>query len=140
MQKMPAKIKMVLKDYPTQARKKITELRELIFEAAAETNDVGPIEETLKWGEPSYIAKYGSTIRVDWKEKAPDAVSIYFKCTSLLVPIFKKIFKDDFKYEKNRAIYFKLDEKLPKRKLKKCITAALLYHKVKNEPNLGIIS
>lgn len=33
---------------------------------------LGILEETLKWGEPAYIANGtigGTTIRIDWKEK-----------------------------------------------------------------------
>ena len=30
-------------------------LRQLIFETAAATEVVGELEETLKWGEPSYL-------------------------------------------------------------------------------------
>jgi len=43
-------------------------LRRLIFETAAELEDVGLLEETLKSGQPSYLAsptKSGTTIRVD---------------------------------------------------------------------------
>jgi hypothetical protein len=99
---------------------------------------VKELEETLKWGEPSYISKHGSTIRIDWKEKAPDQVSIFFKCTSKLVPTFRKIYPDIFKYEGNREIKFDLEEALPKQELKQCLKAALLYHKVKGKENLGI--
>ncbi len=45
----------VFNNYPPEMRKKLLFLRALIFETAAEL-DVGEIEETLKWGEPSYIA------------------------------------------------------------------------------------
>ena len=64
------------------------------------------LEETLKWGEPSYLVKKGSTIRMDWKVKTPDQYAMYFKCTSKLVPTFRELFGDLFKYEKNRAILF----------------------------------
>ena len=57
------------------------------------------LEETLKWGEPSYLTKYGSTVRMDWKEKNPEQFAVYFKCTSALVPTFKTIYKDKFKFE-----------------------------------------
>ena len=40
------------------------------------------LEETLKWGEPSYLVKKGSTIRMDWKSKAPNQYAMYFKCTN----------------------------------------------------------
>jgi len=126
------------KSYPKDIRPKMDYLRELILETAGENPDITEIEETLKWGEPSYLVKKGSTIRIDWKPKAPEQYAIYFKCTSKLVTTFKEVYGDDFKYEKTRAILFGLKERVPKRKLKKCINAALSYHTVKNEALLGI--
>jgi hypothetical protein len=74
---------------------------------------------------------------MDWKQKSPDQYAIYFKCTSKLVPTFKTLYKNKFKFENNRAIVFKLDEKIPENELKHCIAMALQYHKIKNLPLLG---
>ena len=116
----------------------MSDLRKLILESAEELEEVKEIEETLKWNEPSYIAKHGSTIRIDWKNKQPDQYAIYFKCTSKLVPTFKMVFNDKFNFEGDRAIIFSLNDKLPEAELKKCISAGLTYHKVKHLPLLGI--
>ena len=63
---------------------------------------------------------------------------MYFKCTSKLVPTFKTVFGDRFKYENNRAILFHLNDEISNRELKKCIELALRYHSVKNLPLLGV--
>jgi len=112
-------------------------LRELIIKTASEIEGLEVLEETLKWGEPSYLTKHGSTVRIDWKAKNPSQFAIYFKCTSRLVPTFKKIYKDTFTFEKNRAIVFGLDDSLPKKEIMHCISLALTYHKVKHLPLLG---
>jgi len=124
-------------DYPNNIKPKMDYLRSLILETAEELDTVINLEETLKWGEPSYLTKKGSTIRIDWKTKSPDQYAIYFKCTSKLVLTFREIFGDLFNYENNRAIIFKLDEKPPKEELKSCIAMALQYHLVKDKPLLG---
>ena len=129
---------IVFDNYPGSVRKKILNLRELIIETASELVEIVDIEETLKWGEPSYLTKIGSTIRIDWKSKTPNQYAMYFKCTSKLIPTFKMVFGELFKYENNRAILFKLDDKIPKKELKACIATALTYHKVKHLPILGI--
>ena len=131
------KVKVVLSAYEKQVREKLSKLRFLILETAADL-ELERLHETLKWGEPSYIAPKGSTIRIDWKQKNPDQYAIYFKCTSQLVPSFKMVFGDLFQYEKNRAIVFGLDQEIPELELKQCIAAALTYHKVKHLPLLGI--
>ncbi len=125
-------------DYSDKVRKKITTLRKLIVESATEVEELTEIEETLKWGEPSYLAKKGSTIRIDWKAKSPDQYAIYFKCTSKLVETFRLVYGDTFNYEKNRAIVFQMNDKIPKQELKSCIKAALTYHKVKQLPMLDM--
>jgi hypothetical protein len=134
---MNSNIKSTFSSYPPQAREKVAHLRKLILETAQEIG-ITDLEETLKWGEPSYLTKHGSTIRIDWKEKAPDQYAMYFKCTSKLVPSFQLAFGDLFNYEKTRAIVFKLDDEVSEKELKQCIKAALTYHKVKQLPLLGL--
>lgn len=131
------KVKDVFDNYPKNTQNQLLHLRELVLSVASEINGLEKLEETLKWGEPSYLTKYGSTIRMDWKEKNPEQYAMYFKCTSSLVKTFKIIYKGKFKFEGNRAIVFKLNDKIPETELKHCISLALTYHKVKNLPLLG---
>ena len=132
-----SKVKDVFNGYPKYVKPQLIKLREAVLGAASEIDGLDELEETLKWGEPSYLTKYGSTIRIDWKEKYPEQFAIYFKCTSRLVPTFKTIYKDTFEYEGNRAIVFKLNDKIPEEELKNCIKMALTYHKIKRLPLLG---
>lgn len=132
------RVKDVFGNYPSPAREKIENLRSLIVEAADETESINSLEETLKWGEPSYLVKKGSTIRIDWKAKSPNQYAIYFKCTSKLVPTFRMLYNNLFRFEGNRAIVFEMDETIPEKELKECITAALKYHRVKHLPKLGM--
>ena len=124
--------------YPEKIRVKLENLRRLILESANQIESIQALEETLKWGEPSYLVKKGSTIRIDWKEAKPDQYAMYFKCTSKLVSSFRTVFADQFSYEDNRAIVFQLEEKVPEAELKACIASALTYHTVKHLPELGL--
>lgn len=124
--------------YPPSVRKKMKYLRSLVIETAEETNEIRKLEETLKWGEPAYIAPHGSTFRIDWKEKTPGQYAMYFQCTSRLVNTFKAVFGNKFQYESTRAIIFTLEQEIPVAELKLCIIAALHYHKVKHLATLGI--
>ncbi|MFK8164960.1 MAG: DUF1801 domain-containing protein [Lewinella sp.] len=124
--------------YPPEVKERLLYLRKLIVEVAAESDIISAIEETLKWGEPSYLTKKGSTLRMDWKARAPDQYAMYFKCTSKLVETFKVVHGDTFRYENSRAILFKLEEEVPVAALKSCISAALHYHSVKQLPDLGM--
>ncbi len=136
--KIDPEVESVIIKYPELVRNKLLHLRKLILDTANEIEEIQQIEETLKWGEPSYLVKKGSTIRIDWKENKPNQYAIYFKCTSKLVPTFKMIYNSLFKYEGNRAIIFQLNDLIPEAELKKCISVGLTYHKVKDMPMLGL--
>lgn len=123
--------------YPKSIRPKLLWLRDLILQVAEDIDSIQEVEETLKWNEPSYLTKKGSTIRIDWKEKSPEFYAVYFKCTSKLVPTFKELYGDLFTYENHRAILFQLDELIPEMELKHCLSLALTYHQVKHLPLLG---
>ncbi len=131
------RVKAVFDSYPASVNTKMLRLRELVLKTASELEGVETLEETLKWGEPSYLTKYGSTVRMDWKAKNPGQIALYFKCTSLLVPTFKKLYNNILTFEGNRAIIFDLDGYLPLKETMHCISLALTYHRVKHLPLLG---
>src|SRR5690554_873512 len=136
--KTDPRVNEVFANYPDFVRDKLQHLRELVIETAEETEGVTVLEETLKWGESSFVTKNGSTLRMDWKEKTPDQYAMYFQCTSRLVDTFRLVFDHKFQYEGKRAIIFKLNEKIPELELKECIRASLIYHNVKEQITLGI--
>lgn len=125
-----------LASYPLHVQPRVAELRRLIVETA-ETAGIPVLVETLKWGETSYLAAKGSTLRFDWKSRAPEQVSLYFKCTSKLLPTIRAIFGELFVYETNRAIHIPLEGPIPRAELGQCIRLALCYHRLKDMPLLG---
>ena len=123
--------------YPGHIREKLMFLRKLVIDTALETEGVGEIEETIKWGEPSYIAKGGSTIRIDWKPSNPTRYAMYFHCKTRLVDTFKELYRDKLAFEGNRAIVFDVKDDIPIDELKHCIVLSLTYHHRKKLPMLG---
>lgn len=106
-------------------------LRQLIFDTASGIDRVGKLEETLKWGEPSYVTsetKSGSTVRIDWKPRQPDAYAMYFICSTNLVSTFREIYSDQLVFEGNRSIVFNLDEEIQTDAVSHCVAMALTYH------------
>lgn len=136
--KTDPRLKEVFADYPDFVRPKMEYLRGLIRETAEETEPVNELQETLKWNEPSFITKIGSTLRIDWKEKQPNQYAMYFQCNSRLIETFRLVFRETFDFEGKRAIIFQLDQEIPKNELKQCIRTALTYHKVKHLVTLGL--
>ena len=131
-------VALIFENYPDPVRKKMLDLRNLVIETAREIESVTHLEEALKWGEPSYLTKHDSTIRMDWKPRSPDVYAMYFQCTTRLVETFRRMFKNTLEFDGKRAIVFKLENEFPREPIKHCIKAALTYHKVKHLPMLGI--
>jgi hypothetical protein len=128
--KNPA-VAAVFNNYPKNMKEKLMFLRQLIFETATSTKGVGELEETLKWGEPSYLTpktKSGSTVRIDWKSSEKGQYAIYFNCTTNLVETFKEKYPTEFKYGGDRSILFNEDDEIPIKELSDCISLALTYH------------
>ena len=133
-----SKVEAAFNVFPPAIRKKLMRLRMLIFDVAYEAEGVGELEETLKWGQPSYLtkkSKSGSTIRIGREKKTEGDYAIYFKCQTSLVATFKELYKNKFRYEGNRAILFKVNDKIPIRELRHCIAMALTYHLNKKNRN-----
>ncbi len=124
-------VEQVFSDYPDHVRPELMCLRQLVFDTAAEIEGVGKLEETLKWGEPSFLTsetKSGSTIRIDWKPRAADSYAMYFICHTNLVNTFREIYPDQLTFEGNRSIVFRLGEEYPVEAVKHCVSMALTYH------------
>lgn len=116
---------------PKPIRKKVLQLREWILEVASECREeIGEVEETLKWEAPSYLPRLknrGTTIRIEWSEERQE-FGLFFHCQSSMIPRIRKKFPKKFRCQGNRAVIFGFEEKLPKKELKGCIRMALRYH------------
>ena len=117
---------------PAESRARLLQLRSLILDTAARLPDVGPIEEGLRWGEPSYLtsqSKSGTTIRIHWKSKRPDRCAMYVHCQTNLLDQYRLRHGDVLEFEGNRAVLFDVERPLPERALRDCIELALTYHR-----------
>lgn len=123
-------------EYPENARARLEEVRNLVFKVAAEL-ELGDVEESLKWGEPSYSVKTGSPLRIDWKLKSPNHYYLFFNCKTKLVDTFRELYGEVLEFQGNRAIVFSLSEPLPEGIIKHCLELALTYQQRKHLPLLG---
>ncbi len=106
-------------------------IRSLIYTIAASTPPVGPLTETLKWGEPAYLttaSKTGTTIRLGWKANRPAVCALYVNCKTTLVDQYRSLFADKLRFEGNRAILLPVAGPFAEMPLAICIKMALTYH------------
>lgn len=126
---MPNDVQTVFRSFPDEARRVLLSIREDIFLLAQE-ECVGPLTEALRWGEPAYLTeatRAGSTIRLGWKERDPQAVFVFFICTTSLVDEMRECVGDRLEFEGNRAIRLPLSAAVDRDAVRFCLRMALTY-------------
>lgn len=124
-------VKAAFDAYPPALRAPLLKLRSIILETAAETDGVGKVVETLKWGEPAYLPakpRVGTTVRINALKGTRDKYALFVNCQTTLIETYRERYGDQLAFEGNRAIVFSAGKKLPEKALKHCVALALTYH------------
>lgn len=122
-------VAQVFADFPPAERAGLLALRQLIFDVAKRDAEIGPLEETLKWGQPAYLTtqtKSGTTLRLGLPKTGGFAILCH--CQTTVISDFRALFGDDFTYDVNRAVVFSTNDAVQKDKAALLISAALRYH------------
>lgn len=125
--------------YAQPTRQALLSLRELIFSVAEKTEGVGPVDETLKWGQPAYLTpetKSGTTIRIDASQSDDCDYALFVHCQSRLISDWRERYPQ-LVYGGTRSLHFNSSEPLPRAELEHCVALALTYHLRKNKPKLS---
>ena len=123
-------VSAIFSAYPHDVQKRLLELRDLILITAAQVG-VGQLEETLKWGQPSYLTsatKSGTTVRIDADSKFGCDYALYVNCQTRLIADCRELYPD-LTYGGNRSVHFKVCEPFPIAPMRHFIELALTYHK-----------
>ena len=126
---MEASVKQVYNSYPPRYKEPLLRIRQMIYEIADGMPHVGRIEESLKWGQPTYATvspKTGTPIRLD--RFGEDGIAVFFHCQTNLIDRFKTLFADVLTFSGNRAIVLDPQVDLPANEIAACIEMALTYH------------
>ena len=119
--------------YPAVIRDCLLAIRALIVDTAMVRDDVGTLEETLKWGQASYLTKRpktGTTIRIDRDKSGAGDVALFVNCQSSLISDWRAMFPD-LVFGGDRSVHFSVDTPLPEAAIRQMITMALTYHSAK---------
>ena len=125
---MDAAVAAVFEGYPAAARQWLLRLREMIIATAAATPGVGALEETLKWGQVSYLTPEsgsGTTVRID-VDAETGRPAIYVNCQTNLVEGYRQAYPEAFDYQGTRAVV--IGEEADEAALRHVIAQALTYH------------
>lgn len=119
-----------LANCPPSIREGLLGLRTLVYQAAAEDRRIGPLQETLKWGEPSYLteaSRSGTTLRLAAKKAMPDTYGLFFNCRTSIAERITDLYPETFTLDGTRGLLFSAGRELPAEKVKSCISLVLTY-------------
>ena len=115
-QTLPNDLQNVICEWPKDAQTHFHGLREIVHDTAASNPKVGPLTETLKWGEPSFLtdkSRSGTTLRICWKAKTPAEIGLFVICRTDMLEQVRALFPDAFRFEGTRAAYLPLSQPIP---------------------------
>lgn len=115
---------------PEDVRTMALTLRELVLDEGRQLEQTGGIQETLKWGQASYLPvkpRIGTTLRVAVHD--PYHLALYVNCNTSLIADFGSLFGSELVYSKNRAVLLDVRCSLPESVLRQCVRMGLYYHR-----------
>jgi hypothetical protein len=129
----PPDVTRKLNEASPKTRDRLMAIRDLIL-AAAKAEEIGLLEETLKWGEPAYLPKrprIGTTLRLGWSDGPKARVTLFVPCQTRLIDLYRARFPDGFAYEGARAVHISMATPLPEAEVQQMAAMALTYHRDK---------
>jgi len=122
-------VEAVFGSFPTDMCEIAMCLRDLIYDVADDTPQVGPIEEALRWGQPSYLTpqtKAGSTLRIGLAKNG--GCAIFAHCATDIISTYAATFAGSDQIEGNRAVIFQDNSDIVPDRLRLLIFHGLTYH------------
>lgn len=123
------KVADVFATFPKAERAMALTLRDLIYDVAKDIAEAGQIEETLKWGQPSYLTpetKSGSTLRIGLAKGG--GVGLFAHCGTTIISTYAQTFPNTDRIEGNRAVIFHQADEIVADRLRLLIRHGLTYH------------
>ncbi len=102
-----------------------------VFHHVAARNALGTLDETLKWGQPSWRPKRprtGSTLRADWRPDAPERLTLFVDCKTDLAARMADLYPDLPANDGRRAIALNLNDPLPEQPIAHLAQMTFTYH------------
>ncbi len=124
-------IEAAFRGFSDELRDDFLSLREMIFDVANETDGIDGLEESLKWGQPSYRpkARFGTAVRLGIGKTGGPALLTH--CQTRVLHDFRTAFPDSFHYDGNRGLELTDATKGKHEELRLFIRSALTYRQDK---------
>lgn len=105
-----------------------------IFQTIAQENNIGPLGESLKWGQPAWRPekpRTGSTLRMEWSPASPDQLCLFVDCKTDLAERMRDLYPELPANDGRRRIAITLGKDLPEQALAHLAQMTFTYHRAK---------
>ncbi|WP_417617321.1 DUF1801 domain-containing protein [Parasphingorhabdus sp.] len=129
--KIPEQTCSAWEGLPEALTEKLLRLRGLILDIASADPDIGPLEETLKWGQAAFLTSAsgsGTTVRIHRHKQSAETYALYVHCQTDLIERYQQLYSETLTFDGKRAVVFDVNDELPVDAVRHCITMALTYH------------
>lgn len=129
--KIPEQTCSAWEGLPEALTEKLLRLRSLILDIASADPDIGPLEETLKWGQAAFLTSdsgSGTTVRIHPHKQSTETYAFYVHCQTDLIERYQQLYSETLTFDGKRAVVFNVNDELPVDAVRHCIAMALTYH------------
>ncbi|MBB5515864.1 hypothetical protein FHS89_001884 [Rubricella aquisinus] len=110
---------------PSETRARLSQLRALIHEVAQGDPRIGPLSESLKWGQPSFAAATGTPLRLEARDGG--GIALLTHCQTSVISEMREALGTNVRFEGNRAMLLDASAPVPQDALRLMIHRALTY-------------
>lgn len=133
MDHAPASLLDQISSWPDPAQKAAWACRTL-FHEIAKKNDLGPLDESLKWGQPAWRPRRprtGSTLRMTWSATSTDTLAFFVDCKTDLAARMRDVYPDLTRNDGRRQLGVDLTAPLPEQAIAHLAQMTFTYHRTK---------
>lgn len=105
-----------------------------LFQTIAQENNIGPLGESLKWGQPAWRPekpRTGSTLRMEWSPANPNQLALFVDCKTDLASRMRDLYPNLYANDGRRRLAVSLDHPLPEQALAHLAQMTFTYHRAK---------
>lgn len=106
-----------------------------VFHTIAQDNNLGPLGESLEWGQPAWRPtrpRTGSTLRMNWSPASPDRLALFVDCKTDLASRMRDMYPDLPVNDGRRQLAIALDAEFPEQAVSHLAQMTFSYHKAKH--------
>ena len=130
MEHAPAPLLALIAKWSGPAQQRLWACR-AIFHDVAGAAGIGDLDESLKWGQPSWRPikpRTGSTLRVSWDSGDPDHLPLFVDCKTDLASRMQSLYPDLPQNDGRRRLAVDLTQPLPEQAIAHLAQMTFCYH------------